>query len=952
MSSQPLGPYVIGERVGASVWLSEDTRSGKKVALKLLTRTLPKEAAKRDTMVRDLRVAAALYHTFLVGIHEINAIDDNLVMIMDLVDGQSITKRLQGQPVDREEFFRLAFQLGSAVKFLHTKGLFHGNLNGDAVMVTSEGQVKLGGLNLSNLGKRERSGAFQQKGSDPRLVAYMAPEQITAQQIDEKTDVFSAGVLFYEIATGKLPFVGATATDIARAIVEGQPVSPRTVHPQIDNAVIGVLGPCLFKDPSKRQKDMRPVVESIEKIAPDAVRFAEQFEKRIATTQANVEQKRSILFLADVANYDDIAATNPESAAKAAARMQQILGESVYLFDGRVIDPFGTRMVAELPSIESAVEAGRKGEFDFSQGQQDPDPLNVRMLLHAGDFEMRDGVATGPAIERAIETLRQLPPNTLFISEEFVKEGRPQVRLRDAGARAGVKLYTIVPAEVAPPLTTEMTPTTAELDAEEAAHAAALLAAAHAAKKKKTLVLSAVAAIVLLVVAGIGTVWIRRGKGEPVAAATSTAPSAPARPSAANPQSVVIAPFTVEGADPLLTERANSIRLGALEILRTFPELRVVEVVVPDAVSFSAVVRAAATGPEIVPTAGQKQGAPVALLDAASGIRAVVQWVSAEAKVEPRNYAVADALNSFADAVVARSANDPAKADTSLRAAMASDPAFLPAQLLAMEYFASTGKHADALTAAKRVIELEPTHLDAARMVARTSLATGDLQAAFGAFDLVLKREPKDAEALNHIAHYAVAAGDEARFNATLQRMSTLPAMQVTAHEPDLLSAQGRIDAAIQRYYAVEEKAPDSASLALKIGRLAVLRHSLEMANFKLAMLEKADPLYGHHMLKAYVAAEQRQAGEAMKELETALAASTAGDDAWTSAAEVHAILNDSAATIAALEKAAQRKEPTAGYVLAHPLFRYLESEARFIKLKETLLAQQAEIRTALAQVK
>ena len=951
MSSQPLGPYVIGERVGASVWLAEDTRTGKKVAVKLLTRTLPKEPAKREAMVRELRVAAALYHPFLVTIQEITPINDNLVMVMEVVDGQPITKRLQGQPVDRTEFFRLAFQLGSAVKFLHTKGLLHANLNGDAVMVTPDGQIKLGGLNLTNLGGRDRSSAFQQKGSDARLVSYMAPELITSQPLDVKTDVFSTGVLFYELATGKLPFVGASATDIARAIVEGQPVSPRTVHPQIDNAVIGVLGPCLFKDPNKRQKDMKAVVESIEKVAPDAVTFAEQFEKRVSTgTQSKSEHKRSILFVADVASYDDTAAVSPETAAKAAARMQQILGESVYLFDGKVIDPFGTRMIAELPSIESAIEAGRKGEFDFSPGQQEGDPLDVRMLLHAGDVEMRDGVAAGPALERAIETLRQLPPNTLFISEEFVKEGRPGVRLRDAGARAGIKLYTIVPAEAAPPLATEMTPSTAELEAEDAAEAAAIIAATHAAKKKK-LMFGAAAAVLLLVVAGIAAVWMRNRGGEPVVAATKAGPSAPARPSASNPRSVFVAPFTVEGTDPVLTERANGIRLGALQILRTYPELRVVDAATPEVASFYAVVRAVPTGPELVPLAGQKRGAPVALLDAASGIRAVVQWVSTEAGVQPRNYAVADALNSFADAVVARSANDPVKADTSLRAAMASDPGFLPAQLLAMEVFSTTGKETDALTAAKRVIELDPSNLDAARKVARTSLAMGDLQAAFGAFDLVLRHEPKDAEALNHIAHYALAAGDTEKFNATLKRLRGLPAMEIGAYEPDVLGAQGRIDAAIQRYYTVEESVPDSAPLALRIGRLSVLRHSPEMANLKLEKLAKADPLYGHHMLKAYIAAEKRQTGEAMSELEKALAASTPGDDAWTSAAEVHAILNDTAATMTALEKAAQRKEPTAAYVLANPLFRYLENEARFATLKQTLVAQQAEIRTALAQV-
>ena len=88
-----------------------------------------------------------------------------------------------------------------------------------------------------------------------------------------------------------------------------------------------------------------------------------------------------------------------------------------------------------------------------------------------------------------------------------------------------------------------------------------------------------------------------------------------------------------------------------------------------------------------------------------------------------------------------------------------------------------------------------------------------------------------------------------------------------------------------------------------------------------------------------------------MKELETALKVATPGDDSWTSAAEVYAILNDTAGVLRSLETAAKRKEPTAAYVLAHPLFRYLESDARFQAVKAQFTAQQAEIRGALAQL-
>jgi hypothetical protein len=105
-------------------------------------------------------------------------------------------------------------------------------------------------------------------------------------------------------------------------------------------------------------------------------------------------------------------------------------------------------------------------------------------------------------------------------------------------------------------------------------------------------------------------------------------------------------------------------------------------------------------------------------------------------------------------------------------------------------------------------------------------------------------------------------------------------------------------------------------------------------------------------MLKAYMAAENKQRAEALSELETALAAAKPGDDSWTCAAEVYAILADDNKILDSLERAAERKEPTAAYVLANPLFRYLDNYPRFQALRTRLTAQQSEISTALAQVR
>lgn len=955
-SNAPLGPYVIGERVGSSVWLAEDTRNGKPVAVKLLTRQLPKETAKRDALVREVRVAAALYHTFLVPILEIVPEGDNLLMVMERVDGQPISRKVKDAPMDRAEFFRTAYQLGAVVKYLQTKTILHGNISGDSVMLTPEGQVKLGGLNIGNLLRRENaSSAYQQKGSDLRTVAYLAPEQIAHATIDERTDLFSMGVVMYEMATGKLPFQGATAPDVARAIVEGNPLSPRAANPNIDKDVMSVLGACLFKDSFKRVKDVRLFVESLERLDSEAVVFAHQLEKRVSTAAATQAQTRkSILFVAEVANFASLSAVDAEHAAKVAARMQQVLGESVYLFDGQVIDPFATRLVAELPSVDAALEAGRKAEFDLTPDQVEGEPLDVQMLLHAGEVEIRDGVAAGPAVDKAASTLPHLPPNQLFISEEFVKQGRGNVRLRDAGAKGGLKLYAIVPAEPAQAKAVEtqvVQGADLEMEAAAEAQAAAALAAKTKSKSRMIVGIAVAAAFALIVILGGIVMWMRGNRREAAPVATNTAPAVPKGPSAENPAKLYVAPFIVDGTDPKLNDQATAIRLGATEILRTFPEIRVNDVAAPDTTTVSARVRPGATGPELVAMAGAKSSAPVALLDTASGIRAVVEQAVTEAQAKPRSFAVADALNSFADAVVAKSVNDANRADASLRKAMTSDPNFLPAQLMAMQFFTDAGKNDDAIAAAKQVAMLDPTNLGAVRRVARAGMMSGDLQQAFSFYNMVLQREPNDAEALNLIAKYSVSSNDTARFNATLLRLKKVPPLQVQAHEPDLLAAAGRLGVAADKYYDVVSAGGGGPALSLKVGRLSVLRHTLVLADDELKRLSQTDPLYGYHMLKAYIAAENRLPEEAKAELASALTAAQPGDESWTCAAEVYAILADQPHVLESLEKAAQRKEPSAAYVLANPLFRYLANDPRFMKVRDAFTAQQDEARRALAAV-
>jgi protein kinase-like protein len=955
-STPPTGPYKVGERIGTSVWKGSDTRSGKAVALKILSKQLPKDPAKRDAHLREVRVAAALYHSFLVPIIEIVPLGENLVMAMQWLEVLPISKYVNRKAMARQDCLRLAYQLVDGVKYLHTKGIVHGNINGDSVMVTPDGQVRIGGLNMTNLLQRPDgiSAAYQQKGADARSVSYMAAEQILGQPADPKTDIYSIAVVIYEMATGRLPYDAATAPDFARKIVEGQPISPAVVNAQIDKGILAILGRCLYKDQFRRVKDAKTLLDDVMKAEPDAMKFANELVAKSAPVSTSTSPgtqsataKQSILFVGDVANYDELAAADPEKAKQAAARMQQILGEAVYLFDGKVLDPFGPTMIAEMPSVESALEAARKGEFDFSPDQQEGEPIEVRLLLHYGAVTERDGSVSGEGALRAMQVMTQLAPLTLHITEDFLKRGRGNVRVRDAGAKSGVKVFTISPSEPpvpkAPP-----EPTTAEIEAEEAAEAQAemeVIAADTAKRRNRTILISAAAAGVLVLIAG-GVLLMRSGSHPPPPVAPLTRKTTRPAPQQA---SVMINPITVEGNDPVLVERANAIRLGATEILRHVTGVRLAETAAPDVTPYAATLRAGATGPELVPQ--QQPSTPVAVPDAASGIRAILAWASSLAHVPIRDSQSPDALNAYATAVTATADNDPARTEPAIKASIAADPNFLPAYLLAMRYYSTKGDAQQSLAAAKEVMTLDSTNMDAARMVARTMLSLGDVQSSFAAYKVILQNDAGDVEALTHIARYAASVGDTARFNAARERLRRVPPSTLAVHDGDVQAMTGKLDPALKQYYAVEEQVQNNPALSLKIGRISVLMQSLPIADIELGKLQQTDPVYGYHLLKAYIAAHQKNIPEAEAQLKAASDASTPGDDFWTCAAEVYVLLGENDKVLEALEKAVARKEPTSSYILADPLFVYLKADERFDKVRAAAAAEQQDVNAALAQL-
>ncbi|HXI11933.1 MAG TPA: hypothetical protein VNM92_04725 [Thermoanaerobaculia bacterium] len=252
-----------------------------------------------------------------------------------------------------------------------------------------------------------------------------------------------------------------------------------------------------------------------------------------------------------------------------------------------------------------------------------------------------------------------------------------------------------------------------------------------------------------------------------------------------------------------------------------------------------------------------------------------------------------------------------------------------------------------AVVASEQNTQADPTDIEARRTRAKLHFETGKPAEGVAELAGLLARSPSDLEALETAGAHCLGAGDTARFERLLSRSRARGGKRL--HKPDLLMSQGKVDAAAAGYYDLEASDPADTELAWKIGRIAVLRRSLDIANLELAKLERSGSPYRSHLLRAYIATASGSRADVARELGEAEKLSGSELDFHTSSAELHAILNQPGKALAALEKSMDRSEPTAEYVLRSPLFSYLASDRRFAELSGRLRQQQEAVRKALA---
>jgi len=289
---QHLGCYRVEAVAGTGgmgvVYLACDERLGRKVALKLLPQSMVTNEADLRRLEREARTASALNHPNIVTIHEIGEVNSTHYVATEFIEGSTLRERMKKGPIPPNEALDIAAQVASALCVAHRAGIVHRDIKPENIMLRPDGYVKVLDFGIAKLTQQETLGTTPFVGTQLATqqsmflgtTRYMSPEQAMAQQVDARSDLWSLGVVVYEMLAGRAPFEGETATDVIVAISESDPQPLKQRAPIVPPALQSVVDRSLRKDPAERYQtaeemlsDLRAIKEKTDGIAARSARW-------------------------------------------------------------------------------------------------------------------------------------------------------------------------------------------------------------------------------------------------------------------------------------------------------------------------------------------------------------------------------------------------------------------------------------------------------------------------------------------------------------------------------------------------------------------------------------------------------------------------------------------------------------------------------------------------------